>query len=109
MALLLPEGQVLFGCSVMGHENADMFAFKDGQFLDGFDGKAMANSQMLPNHYIANDHGESNVYFRNVKIYDKSQKLISKFEVCIRLRCALFIFLRRLTKDFEMGYNELSH
>ena len=81
MALLLPEGQVLFGCSVMGHENADMFAFKDGQFLDGFDGKAMANSQMLPNHYIANDHGESNVYFRNVKIYDKSQKLISKFEV----------------------------
>lgn len=79
--MLLPKGYVLLGCSVMGKDDPNMFVYREDKMLDGFNGKAMVNSQLLPNHYIANEQSDANVYFSNVKIYDKSQKLISKIEV----------------------------
>lgn len=83
--MLLPEGYVLFGCAVLGKDEANMFAYKDDkpvEDFDGFNGKAMCNSQLLPNHYIVNEQSnDRNVYFENVKIYDKNRKLISGFEV----------------------------
>ena len=74
------ENYVLYGCAVSGGKEDLFILDKEDHFAD-FEGKYAANCQLLPNHYILNDAGDANVYYNNVKIYDKNRKLISKIEV----------------------------
>ena len=77
---MLPENYVIYGCAVSGgHE--DIFILDKEDHFDEIEGKYAANCQLLPKHYILNEAGKANVYYNNVKIYDKNRKLISKIEV----------------------------